>query len=166
MPAKIEMTFVCDQDWNEMKISEQGRYCEMCRKTVHDFTDKRLETVPKSNGEELCGMFRIEQIETDLIPVEIPFSIRHTVLTIGAVLGLELTQAHGQELNQRPKVEHVMNDSTDANRVVVVAKGNELKADLQDCKEVKRPIRRKYYLTKRFPFIVKRRVRLGGRYRH
>ena len=108
---KIEMTFACDQDWNDMKISGHGRHCEVCSKTVFDFSDKSIDQITNADNRELCGMFRAEQIEPDLHPIEAPFSLRTTLITLGAVLGLELSQVHGQELEQRPEIENVDKDS-------------------------------------------------------
>jgi hypothetical protein len=162
---KIEMTFTCNQDWNAMKLSAQGRHCEICNKAVFDFSNKSIDQISQVKG-ELCGMFRVEQIEPDLRPIELPFSLRTTLITMGAVLGLELSQAHGQESGQRPKIENVTKDSINAVTTALDAKPEDKAVQPQDCGNTKPRIRKKYYFTKRFPFIAKRRTRIVGRFRH
>jgi hypothetical protein len=161
---KIEMTFTCDQDWNDMKISGHGRHCEVCSKTVFDFSDKSIDQIAKADNRELCGLFRAEQIEPDLHPIEVPFSLRTTLITLGAVLGLELSQVHGQELEQRPKIENVDKDSSRTVTTTDTRREDKIVRP-QDCGDTKPRIRRKFYFTKRFPFIVKRRTRTVGRFR-
>ena len=34
------LSYVCSEDWNNMKPCEQGRFCGSCQKTVVDFTEK------------------------------------------------------------------------------------------------------------------------------
>ena len=167
MKRNIEMTFECRQDWEQMEISGHGRHCELCSKTVYDFSNKSTGEVARASKGELCGMFRVEQIETDLRPIGFPFSLRTTLLTIGTFLGLELTQAHAQDVDKRHKIENasgVINKSDTA----TTAKTNpdELNTNGSgDCGSAKIRVRSKYYFSKRFPFIVKRRTRLVGRFR-
>jgi hypothetical protein len=159
------MTFVCDQDWNDMKISGHGRHCEVCSKTVFDYSDKSIDQIAKADNRELCGLFRAEQIDPDLHPIEAPFSLRTTLITLGAVFGLELSQVHGQELEQRPKIENVTKDSAQAATIALDARSEDKAVQPQDCGNTKPRIRKKYYFTKRFPFIAKRKTRIVGRFR-
>jgi hypothetical protein len=163
---KIEMTFSCDQDWNDMKLSGQGRHCEICNKAVFDFSDKAIDQIVSSGNGELCGMFRVEQIEPDLHSIEVPFSLRTTLITLGAVLGLELSHVHGQELDQKPKIENVTKDSARTVTTALDGKLEDKAVQSQDCANTKPRIKKKYYFTKRFPFIVKRSTRTVGRFRH
>jgi hypothetical protein len=39
--GKIKMTFVCDQEWDQMKANGPGRHCEICHTLVYDFTEKK-----------------------------------------------------------------------------------------------------------------------------
>jgi hypothetical protein len=165
MARNIKMTFECNQNWDGMKVSGQGRYCESCRKHVFDFSDKPFIEIDKIPNGELCGMFRIEQVEPDLRLIEIPFSVRTSLLTIGTILGLELNQVNGQVLDNGHKIEKV--DLTKADTVVTHnTKLNSVKtAKIDDGECVSRPVRKRYYFSKKFPFIVKRRIRTVGRYR-
>lgn len=167
MTRKIEMTFECNQDWEQMKISGHGRHCELCRKTVYDFSNKSIDDVVNVSSGELCGMFLAEQIESDLRPIEVPFSLKTALLTIGTFLGLELSQVHGQDLDQGHRIENVVSDLNKADTArTIKTQSEDFKANgLGDCENVKRPMRSRYYFSKRFPFIVKRRVRTVARYR-
>lgn len=161
---KIRMTFSCDQDWNEMKVSGDGRHCEICSKTVFDFSDKAVPSTAARQG-ELCGMFRVEQIERDLSPIEVPLSLRTTLVTFAAVLGLELSQANAQELNQKQRIETVIGDSTTTNDATDFEGKSPSLNKAVECGNIKPRIKRKYYFSKRFPFIVKRKTRIVGRFR-
>ncbi len=61
----IELFFVCPQNWDEMTICGNGRFCGVCQKTVYDFTDKSQaayqDIVQKHNG-QVCGRFRKAQM--------------------------------------------------------------------------------------------------------
>lgn len=61
----IELSFVCPQNWDNMTICGNGRFCGVCQKTVYDFTDKSQEEyddiVQKHKG-QLCGRFRKAQM--------------------------------------------------------------------------------------------------------
>ncbi len=63
----IELSFVCPQNWDNMTICGNGRFCGVCQKTVYDFTDKSQEEyediVQKHDG-QLCGRFRKAQMTT------------------------------------------------------------------------------------------------------
>lgn len=165
MTKNIKITFECNQNWDEMKISGHGRYCESCCKQVFDFSDKPLNEIEKIAGGELCGMFRIEQIEPDLRLIEIPFSVKTSLLTIGTILGLELNQVNGQVLEKGNKIEKV--DLTKADSAVTLdTKVNGIKANrINDGECVNNAIKKRYYFSKKFPFIVKRRIRTVGRFR-
>jgi hypothetical protein len=87
-----------------MKISGSGRYCEHCRKTVHNFTHSSINNVPTTAKEELCGMFLAAQIVPTLAAVELPLSLKTTLFAVSTVLGLELNQAQGQTPTQKPAI--------------------------------------------------------------
>lgn len=144
-----------------------GRYCELCRKQVFDFSDKSPQQIESLSDGELCGMFRVEQIEPDLVPIEVPFSLKATFLTIGTVLGLELSQVHGQ-IPVQNKIERV--DDVSAKSDTMAISGNSIitakSAENSSCEQVTKCKRKRYYFSKRFPFIVKRSIITIGRYRH
>lgn len=58
----------CHESWVEMLPEAGGRFCQLCQKTVVDFSNK-TETEfnaivsARKPGERLCGRFRIDQIQ-------------------------------------------------------------------------------------------------------
>lgn len=64
---KIELSFVCDEDWNKMSPVDSGRHCSSCQKTVVNFSgmsDAQIVAFyAKSENEKTCGQFRFGQLE-------------------------------------------------------------------------------------------------------
>ena len=63
----------CSEDWSKMTSEEQGRHCQVCCKTVVDFsqkTDSEIVGFLKTNSQnKICGRFRTEQlIPTPRVP--------------------------------------------------------------------------------------------------
>jgi hypothetical protein len=56
----------CTEDWGKMTPEQQGRHCQVCCKTVVDFsqkTDSEIVDFLKTNSEKkVCGRFRSEQL--------------------------------------------------------------------------------------------------------
>lgn len=59
----------CHENWNDMSITEKGRYCSSCSKVVIDFTNRSKASILQEylnadpNGEKICGMFKNTQLE-------------------------------------------------------------------------------------------------------
>jgi hypothetical protein len=56
----------CHENWNEMSPREQGAFCQVCSKTVVDFTSMSDEEVKnyflKRSGQRTCGRLRNDQL--------------------------------------------------------------------------------------------------------
>jgi hypothetical protein len=56
----------CTEDWGKMSPEQQGRHCQVCCKTVVDFSkksDTEIVDFLKANAEKkICGRFRSEQL--------------------------------------------------------------------------------------------------------
>ncbi|MFN7655672.1 MAG: hypothetical protein ACK5PC_20725 [Cyclobacteriaceae bacterium] len=168
MDQKIKITFECHQDWEQMKVSGNGRFCEFCAKAVYDFSGQTKSEIKKRAKGDLCGMFLTEQIDTDLRPIEFPGYWRTSLLTLGTVIGLELKQVNGQQLNSVPKIENVITDTTKIDTATLSNQENKItptKTGSDECEKIKKSANTKCYFSKRFPFIVKRRIRTVGRFR-
>jgi hypothetical protein len=170
----IKMTFVCNQDWDTMKVTHNGRYCDVCKKEVFNFANKsvaEINTVKSAQG-ELCGRFKIEQVETDLIPIDfnVGKKLKYIAASVATFFGLELSSAKAQTENQTPTEITSENNNTTTNENIVngqcVNKEEDIDTiiDEHDSSFDRPAVRRKhkYYLSKRFPFIKKRRRHVVG----
>jgi hypothetical protein len=68
----------CHEDWNAMNPNEQGRHCNVCCKTVVDFTSMNDEEVKyffvnKKKEDSVCGRFKNEQLQR--IKITLPYNI-------------------------------------------------------------------------------------------
>ncbi len=59
----------CHEDWNLMTPKEKGRHCEVCSKTVIDFTNRTDEQLIETleNQGNLCGRFKSSQLDRDVV---------------------------------------------------------------------------------------------------
>lgn len=161
------MTFICDQNWDAMKPTTSGRYCDICKKEVFDFTNKTVSEVNKLD-KGICGIFLPEHVEDGLTPIKLNFVSRakYYAATIATIFGLETQTLNAQNSNgQRPKTEAVA-DTLKNNSSVTFAP-TDSSAINDDCLEKNDPLadktpfmrigRRNFYWTKSFPFIASRR---------
>ena len=73
----------CHENWDKMSLNEQGAFCNVCSKTVIDFTTLNDEEVKnyflKNHGHQTCGRFRNKQLTdaenplTKILVSSIPF---------------------------------------------------------------------------------------------
>ena len=170
MPSsKIKMTFQCNENWNSMPLNGLGRHCELCDKTVQDFSKhskKELKKL-KVENEQLCGNFAPHQVDYSLYPVSKIWPKRRFLATsIFVFLGItnlkgQTSQSDSTAITQEDKKESLCH-----------LKKDPLDEVLKDIKKRKRRRHRKRmavkhavciesrgrtstYLTWRYPFIVK-----------
>ena len=57
----------CHEDWNKMASNELGRHCQLCEKTVVDFTKMSSEEIKeyllKKSNERICGRILKEPVK-------------------------------------------------------------------------------------------------------
>jgi hypothetical protein len=171
---KINLTFECHQNWNKMKVTENGRYCDVCKREVFNYTDKKIADIKKQEG-EACGVFLPEQVEEGLTPIKLNFISRskYFLATAATVIGLEVHSLHGQTKDSRlPKVEIVNGDNvqrrtrlpdavTDSTAVTPAPSESTLKRGHHPFMVIGRT---RFYTTNRFPFIRIRRHYLMGKF--
>ena len=75
MKSQISLSFniskPCNQDWNTMTASNQGRYCSECNKVVYDFSqmdDTELLDFFKQRSTRFCGRFHNSQLHREILP--------------------------------------------------------------------------------------------------
>jgi hypothetical protein len=74
---KISVPSPCHENWEAMTPQQQGRHCDVCSKTVVDFTAMTDEEVKQyfvnRAGEKLCGRFNNSQLQK--VMIEVPNNI-------------------------------------------------------------------------------------------
>lgn len=67
----------CHEDWQKMTPNQKGKFCDLCKKTVVDFTNKSKLEIQKFLNQnttiKVCGHFYKEQLAT--VNIEIPATI-------------------------------------------------------------------------------------------
>jgi len=165
------LTFKCGQDIDAMANIEGGKFCQLCNKTVIDFTNKTHQQFLEitKDKEHYCGIYYEEQVE-DIYPINLAFSKPFLVAaSFTALLGLTSSTAIAQDKN-KPKTEQSQVDTSEQENVVIY----DASVDTKDTKCSALEEARKHkivetrgriiYFSKRFPFIKSRqkRIRLAG----
>lgn len=61
----------CHENWDNMTPSEQGRFCDACRKQVIDFSEMSdrqiVQFFKKPSTGSVCGRFMSEQLDRDMV---------------------------------------------------------------------------------------------------
>ncbi|WP_288458801.1 TonB-dependent receptor plug domain-containing protein [uncultured Chryseobacterium sp.] len=108
---KITIPKPCHENWELMTPEDKGRFCEVCSKTVRDFTnasDEEIINVFSTTSENICGNFNESQLDRDL-----QYSYLNSLLTKFAV-GFVFTTAGFIALNAQKKM---VNDSVKAEMI-------------------------------------------------
>ncbi|MCL6218721.1 carboxypeptidase-like regulatory domain-containing protein [Zunongwangia pacifica] len=68
MKISIEIPKACGENWEHMMVSQQGKFCQVCKKEVIDFTKTaEVELFEKiKKGQKICGRFKQSQLSHDL----------------------------------------------------------------------------------------------------
>ncbi len=68
----------CGQDWHSMSITDKGKFCSLCSKTVVDFTkfsnDEVVQIIKQSSG-KVCGRLTQQQLNNS---IEIYQPVKHS----------------------------------------------------------------------------------------
>jgi hypothetical protein len=73
MPQKLQLHIAdpCHENWDNMTPSEQGRFCDACRKQVIDFSEMSdreiVQFFKKPSTGSVCGRFMNDQLERDMM---------------------------------------------------------------------------------------------------
>lgn len=83
MESKLKITIPkpCHEDWNAMNPSDRGRFCNVCTKSVVDFTNMSSDEIRTylTKNTNVCGRFKNEQLDSVIIqiPKQVLFSQVH-----------------------------------------------------------------------------------------
>jgi hypothetical protein len=164
----IKMTFECNQNWDTMKITSCGRYCEVCQKEVIDFTKHSIQDFNISKNIEFCGKFSVEQADPFLIkPIKFPF--KGKILLYFSTIIMTLNSKNVIALNDKPKIEII--DFKDISKdTSQINSRHEIKKTVYPEIKLSPPNqpffstkKRMFYWSKKFPFItvIKKRYTMG-----
>jgi len=60
----------CHEDWSAMKPDEKGKFCNVCTKSVHDFSNKTDAEITKilleNKDQKICGHFKKTQVNRSI----------------------------------------------------------------------------------------------------
>lgn len=60
----------CHQGWENMSVSEKGRFCSSCKKHVHDFTNSSIDEIKKAyleSDDGLCGHVPVKLLQQQYV---------------------------------------------------------------------------------------------------
>lgn len=172
-PKMITMSFVCNQKWDSMTISENGRFCQSCKKEVFDFTESSLDVIRKANSEnkELCGRFSVEQVDPDfLAEIKVPLKIKNLAFWTSFFLIVSTKQSFAQSSQKTMMEQHAVSPDMPTFHQKVVEIHSDISFHDSDASQKKKEKKQKWnwekhtkkyviYATKKFPFIKIRRAR-------
>jgi hypothetical protein len=64
----------CHEGWENMSISEKGRFCSSCKKDVHDFSNSGIEEIRRiylENNGEVCGHIPVKLLQDQYVEQEV-----------------------------------------------------------------------------------------------
>jgi Na+-translocating ferredoxin:NAD+ oxidoreductase RnfG subunit len=97
---KINIPEPCNEDWNKMTPTNNGKFCTSCAKTVVDFTtmlpDEIQSYFSHNPNKNTCGRFKKTQIET--VTISIPEEIVYSQTNFHKMFLLALFIAMGTTL--------------------------------------------------------------------
>ena len=89
MKYRLKIENPCEEDWNKMSMTEGGRFCLHCSKTVMDFTqlsDREILHIIKNSPDGICGRLRADQQNRDFVIERETSGFRLTFSKIAASL--------------------------------------------------------------------------------
>lgn len=96
----IAIPIPCNENWDRMLPEDKGRFCQLCAKTVVDFTNSSPEEITdyfiKNKESKTCGRFKKEQLNS--IHIEIPKNIIYQQTSFKNVFMLALLISMGTTL--------------------------------------------------------------------
>ena len=108
MNYKITIPEPCSEDWNTMTPTQKGAFCKSCAKEVIDFTNTTKKELSRkiAKGDNMCGRFRPEQLNTPL-PTVSQSNFRRNAAMLGFTSLLAIGTPLAAQENIKPtKVEH------------------------------------------------------------
>lgn len=163
------LAFECDQEWDAMRPTANGRHCVQCDQAVVDFTrwDRQAMLDHHRANPGTCGLYTTAQVEPHLVPItDVGGGLLRGAFAALAALALHTTYAQTPTpapapTEQQPIVQPGPRVQSRAE------KDPDAKCWMEEPTEEAAPVRQhsrgKLYVSKRFPFVHKRRPRRMGK---
>ncbi|MES2560842.1 MAG: hypothetical protein V4590_13940 [Bacteroidota bacterium] len=160
------MTFICDQHWDSMTPTPNGRFCGMCNHEVFDFSGKspaEINEVQSTHHGELCGRFILLPDPNIIAPITTPKPIKLFTLFSSIFLSVSFKTLSAQ-ITHPIEIEQPMGKSTKhpiADTIFVECDSTQQQhvPDAAVAKDTPKPFlttkRKEYYWTRKFPFVTK-----------
>ncbi|PHR28420.1 MAG: hypothetical protein COA38_12230 [Fluviicola sp.] len=175
----IQLKFNCHKDLDSMSQTDKGKFCSSCQKEVIDFTQLSYSEIQLAKGDrtEMCGMFLPEQIDPSLHPIELP-KVRTWAFLSTILVSLNFSSVSAQSTVD-PKIEQARGASNAPNLTQQEAKnrmenGQHISLSKAAAPEAENPQQesnttnfkrmKKWFWSKRFPFIHRKRRHYAGRF--
>ncbi len=142
---KISIPKPCHEDWSKMTPNEKGRFCNMCSKTVVDFTQMNTKAIQQyiHNNKEnrICG--HIKQSQLDTINLRVSETIFQQKMTFHKVFLLALLFTMGTTLfscsDKNGKIKKIKTVEIVENTVDTIQK-DLIKVRTDSMSKMKRPV--------------------------
>lgn len=158
----IRMTFICDQNWDKMTPTANGRFCTVCNHEVYDFTEKSINEINRIRSQHRCGRFNIPPDPTIIAPVCAPKQLRIFAIFSSILLSLSFKSLNAQPPNkhQTEQTDRKNNELSSTDTIYVNCDSTYInETDSLSHNDKPKPFlttkRKEYYWTKKFPFITK-----------
>ncbi|MFK7786089.1 MAG: hypothetical protein AB8B56_13290 [Crocinitomicaceae bacterium] len=176
----INLTFSCQEDIESMAKTNDGAFCSACQKEVIDFTKMSIAEIKETRKleSEICGKFRIEQLEPHLRPIEAP-RMKSIAFLSTLLLSLNFNSASAQSTVD-PKVEQShgasnapnltpseVEEKTESGQHISMSRASVSEEPVisdRELRKLNREHQKKWFWSKRFPFLHKKRRHLSGRF--
>lgn len=116
---KVTIPKPCHENWAAMTPEEKGRFCQVCSKSVRDFTNASDQEIidDLSQNSNICANFRVDQLDRNL-----SYSFLNSLFAKFAV-GFVLTSGGLVAAQTQPQQNHPMKTNTTTKKTgeIVVA---------------------------------------------
>jgi hypothetical protein len=109
MKYKVQIANPCEEKWEGMTPVDGGKFCMHCSKNVVDFTqlsDEAILKIMKNSNGNMCGRFREDQLNRDLVIKRGIYSFHSIFSKVAASLlffiGLETASAQVRKYETAP----------------------------------------------------------------
>lgn len=127
MKYSIDIPNPCSEKWSHMTPTKDGRYCNVCKKEIYDFTKlTNRQLVDKlSKDENICARYRKDQLKIDLYSNENKgFKKFHFLISLTSIFSLSepvfsqepfentnIYQKHINDFSDNQKKQDIVRDS-------------------------------------------------------